>query len=225
MQAFLVLLLLNGCNSLQSCICPPLLFRVGKGSSSLATCTHRSIHRPSYNRKRATTITAVGLTEPIQALRDATQSVFNSPELRAFVLSCVIGGVTRGAASAWKAGEKFRQTAAQARLGPAELTLLFACILIDAVGDSSFLTRPGELGDVIWAPISALLVRELFDSNLLAAIDLGKELLPWTDFIPVATLSWLLAYGFPGSAVSTALGINVRSKLTGPKGENRRDSK
>lgn len=86
--------------------------------------------------------------------------------------------------------------------------LLF-CVLIDVVGDSSFfLPGIGELEDVVWAPMSSLALKVLFDSNAIAVIDFIKEALPGTDFVPVATLSWAILYLLPSqNPLTRALGL------------------
>ena len=83
--------------------------------------------------------------------------------------------------------------------------LLALCLVIDLVGGSSFFL--GEGSDVLWAPISALLVQTLWESPILAALNFLKELLPLTDVLPLASLAWLLAYAYPQSAATRALGL------------------
>ena len=74
-----------------------------------------------------------------------------------------------------------------------------------------FVTQSGQAGvkrhDLVWAPVCFLLLREIFGSNTVAAIGALKEVLPFTDVLPVASLAWLLRYGFPDSSWSRALGI------------------
>lgn len=85
---------------------------------------------------------------------------------------------------------------------------LIPCILIDLGGDASyFLPLIGDIGDVTWAPTSALLLKQLFGSNAIAGVDFVKEILPLTDIIPVATIAWTLETFAPGSAPAKALGI------------------
>ena len=65
-------------------------------------------------------------------------------------------------------------------------TKLFFCVLIDLVGLFTYLI-PGaaESIDVVWAPISAFLLLQLFGRMDVAAFGMVEELLPFTDFIPV----------------------------------------
>lgn len=90
---------------------------------------------------------------------------------------------------------------------------LLVCIVIDLIGDSSFaIPGVGELEDVAWAPISAFSLRALFGSNAIAGLDFIKEALPFTDIVPIATITWLLTYVLPENPVGEALGINYEGK-------------
>ena len=73
-------------------------------------------------------------------------------------------------------------------------SLLF-CILMDIIGYATY-TVPvlGEVGDVIWAPVSALIFYRMFGGWKGAAggiFNFIEEILPGTDFIPSFTLMWL----------------------------------
>ena len=78
-----------------------------------------------------------------------------------------------------------------------------ACsLVIDGVGYSSFLLPGlGEGTDAGWAPVSALLVQALYSSRLLSSLDFVKELLPFTDILPVASIGWALEYTPAGKLV------------------------
>ena len=72
-------------------------------------------------------------------------------------------------------------------------SLLF-CVLMDAVGYATY-TVPflGEFGDLIWAPISAILFFKTFGGWKGAfggVFNFVEEILPWTDFVPSFTLMW-----------------------------------
>lgn len=97
-------------------------------------------------------------------------------------------------------------------------------ILIDLVGDGSFIIPgAGEVSpapsaefagrcgtdmlmllllclsqgfDFLWAPVSALLIRQLYGSNVLGLVAFVEELLPFTDIIPTATLAFVLEVFF-----------------------------
>eukprot|EP00392_Amoebophrya_sp_AT5.2_P008799 g8827.t1 len=70
---------------------------------------------------------------------------------------------------------------------------LVLCLLIDFCGASSYLLPGiGELGDVGYAPLQAYLLLKLFGSHRVAALGFLEELGPGTDFVPTATIAWLL---------------------------------
>ena len=74
-------------------------------------------------------------------------------------------------------------------------SLLF-CIIMDALGCLTF-TIPGvgEFGDVIWAPISAMIFAKTFGGakGLFGGIfNFIEEILPGRDIIPSFTIMWFL---------------------------------
>ena len=77
---------------------------------------------------------------------------------------------------------------------------LLLCIILDAIGCLSYvLPVLGEFFDVIWAPVSAVLLYMIFKGKkgmAGAIVDFVEELLPGTDFIPTFTLMWLYVYFF-----------------------------
>jgi hypothetical protein len=86
---------------------------------------------------------------------------------------------------------------------------LLICIAIDFLGDASYVIPGiGELEDVAWAPLSAFLLSKLFNNNALTTFEFVKEIIPGTDFIPVATISWLLEYVFAGTFISNSLQLS-----------------
>lgn len=73
---------------------------------------------------------------------------------------------------------------------------LWTCVVMDLIGCASY-TVPvlGEVSDVIWAPISAIIFYRMFGSNLGAfgsVFNFMEELFPGLDFIPTFTLSWVV---------------------------------
>eukprot|EP01031_Cornospumella_fuschlensis_P024221 gene24221-29291_t len=94
---------------------------------------------------------------------------------------------------------------------------LFLCIMIDAVSDSSFvLPGIGELEDVVWAPLAALALRSLFQSDTVAYAEFVKEILPFTDIVPFATTMWFLENVFVDSPLAALLKIKtIKDKLQG----------
>lgn len=74
-------------------------------------------------------------------------------------------------------------------------SLLF-CIIMDILGYATY-TIPviGEVADIIWAPLSAVIFLASFGGWKGALGGLGnliEELLPGTDFIPSFTIMWFL---------------------------------
>ena len=76
-------------------------------------------------------------------------------------------------------------------------SLLF-CILMDLIGYASYsIPVLGELADVIWAPLSAIIFFFTFGGwkgALGGMFDFVEELLPGTDFIPSFTIMWFIQY-------------------------------
>ena len=74
-------------------------------------------------------------------------------------------------------------------------SLLF-CILMDLIGYATYAVPfLGELGDVLWAPVSSLVFMITFGGWKGALGGVGnfiEEILPGTDFIPSFTLMWFL---------------------------------
>ena len=71
-------------------------------------------------------------------------------------------------------------------------------LLIDLVGSASYLIPlAGEGFDLAWAPISMTLVGALYDGVMpsLKYVALMEELLPFTDWVPSATVGWVKEYG------------------------------
>ncbi|KAL1508583.1 hypothetical protein AB1Y20_004681 [Prymnesium parvum] len=147
-----------------------------------------------------------GFNGPLQAVRDTTQQIFYSFGVRATLLLLVVGALASIGNSAWVAGRRYREISSSAELRSTDFLRLFACVAIDLVGLASF--GVGEYDDIFWAPISAYMLRFLFRSDVVAAIGFTKELLPLTDILPVASLSWLLETAFPESSVARALGLS-----------------
>eukprot|EP00597_Dinobryon_sp_UTEXLB2267_P008449 CAMPEP_0170085412 /NCGR_PEP_ID=MMETSP0019_2-20121128/20298_1 /TAXON_ID=98059 /ORGANISM="Dinobryon sp., Strain UTEXLB2267" /LENGTH=130 /DNA_ID=CAMNT_0010301853 /DNA_START=367 /DNA_END=759 /DNA_ORIENTATION=+ len=98
-------------------------------------------------------------------------------------------------------------------IAPSAWFKLLACIAIDLVSDSSFLLPGvGEAEDIAWAPISAFLLKTLFDSNAVGAIEFAKEILPFTDIIPLATSVWFLENVFSDTPLAKSLGVGGPQK-------------
>ncbi|KAI9995068.1 hypothetical protein PInf_012060 [Phytophthora infestans] len=71
---------------------------------------------------------------------------------------------------------------------------LVASLAIDFLGNATFVVPGlGEVADVLWAPVSARMVDTLYkeSSPRVKYVAFLEELLPFTDFIPTATLAWM----------------------------------
>ena len=71
------------------------------------------------------------------------------------------------------------------------------CVLMDLIGCSSYLIPGlGEIVDVAWAPISAIIFFFTFGKKAAfgAIFNFAEELLPGTDFIPTFTIAWFIRY-------------------------------
>ena len=75
---------------------------------------------------------------------------------------------------------------------------LFLGILFDAIGMLSF-TIPfvGEFSDVVWAPIAGYLMTTMYKGTVGkvgGVVAFLEEILPFSDFIPTFTLTWIYNY-------------------------------
>lgn len=71
-------------------------------------------------------------------------------------------------------------------------------ILFDAIGLISF-TVPlvGEFSDVIWAPLAGFLMTWMYKGTIGrvgGVVTFLEEILPFSDFIPTFTLTWIYKY-------------------------------
>ena len=73
---------------------------------------------------------------------------------------------------------------------------LVFCILMDLIGYATYAVPfLGEIGDILWAPVSAIIFYASFGGWKGAIGGIGnfiEELLPGTDFIPSFTIMWFL---------------------------------
>jgi hypothetical protein len=78
--------------------------------------------------------------------------------------------------------------------------MLGLSILFDAIGMLSFAVPViGEFSDIIWAPISALLISKMYKGSIGkigGLVSFFEELIPGLDFIPTFTLTWMYKYVF-----------------------------
>ncbi|MCU0386991.1 MAG: hypothetical protein MUE71_00100 [Chitinophagaceae bacterium] len=74
---------------------------------------------------------------------------------------------------------------------------LVFCLAMDAVGMLTYsIPFLGEFGDIVWAPVSAIIFYLSFGGRkgaLGAIFNFLEEAVPFLDFIPTFTLAWLYA--------------------------------
>lgn len=75
---------------------------------------------------------------------------------------------------------------------------LALCLLMDMLGCASYaLPFVGELFDIVWAPISAVIFWRMFGGArglFGGSLNFLEELLPGLDIIPTFTITWFLQY-------------------------------
>merc|ERR1712046_36295 len=73
--------------------------------------------------------------------------------------------------------------------------LLVCCLIVDIIGCMSYLILfLGELTDVYWAPMSGFFMHYMFGSKMLTAFGSLEEIIPFTDWMPSATMTWCFAH-------------------------------
>ena len=76
-------------------------------------------------------------------------------------------------------------------------SLLF-CLVMDTIGYATYaIPVLGELGDIVWAPVSALIFFRMFGGwkgAVGGVFNFIEEILPGTDFIPSFTIMWIVQY-------------------------------
>ena len=78
-------------------------------------------------------------------------------------------------------------------------TMLVLGLIFDGIGMISYIV-PGfaEILDVIWAPISSMLLAKMYKGTtgkVAAVIGFLEEILPGLDVIPTFTITWFYVYG------------------------------
>lgn len=69
------------------------------------------------------------------------------------------------------------------------------CIIMDVLGFATYaIPGLGELGDIVFAPISAIVFYAMFGSWKGALFNFTEEIIPGTDFIPTFTIMWIWQY-------------------------------
>jgi len=157
----------------------------------------------------ATSLVSVMVANDVQSFRDAFRALFvpgiailtfGLPLILAGLLGPKVASPPTSNATPGQREATVSPPSTPTSLPPFSNVLLgklLASILIDLIGDGSLLVPGlGDASDFLWAPVSALLVRLLYGSNVLAAVNLLEELLPFTDVIPTATIAFLLEFFF-----------------------------
>lgn len=79
---------------------------------------------------------------------------------------------------------------------------LILSLLFDGIGMLSYLVPVfGEVTDLVWAPISAILLMVMFKGTagkLAGVFGFIEELLPFVDIIPTFTITWFYTYVIKG---------------------------
>ena len=75
---------------------------------------------------------------------------------------------------------------------------LFLGILFDLIGMLTYLVPfLGEFADTIWAPIAGYMLVKMYKGTIgkvSGVIGFLEEILPFSDFIPTFTLTWIYTY-------------------------------
>lgn len=83
-----------------------------------------------------------------------------------------------------------------------KISKLVLCLLFDAIGMLSYLVPVfGEAIDVVWAPISGILLVTMFKGTagkLAGIFGFIEELIPFVDIIPTFTITWFYTYIIKG---------------------------
>lgn len=92
---------------------------------------------------------------------------------------------------------------------PVDFSKLLICIVIDILGSANeAIPVVGEIVDVLYAPMAALLLRQMFQgSNVVFLLEFVEEILPFTDILPLATICWTIETFFGSGNLAKALRI------------------
>jgi hypothetical protein len=70
------------------------------------------------------------------------------------------------------------------------------CLFMDLIGYATYsIPLLGEFGDLVWAPLSAIIFYKTFGGWKGAfggVFNFAEEILPFTDFIPSFTIMWVV---------------------------------
>lgn len=90
---------------------------------------------------------------------------------------------------------------------------LLICLAIDILGSSSeVIPFLGEVTDILYAPIAATVLRNLYgNNNILFGLEFAEEILPFTDILPLATICWVVDTYLPESDIAKLLKLGSYS--------------
>lgn len=92
------------------------------------------------------------------------------------------------------------------------------CVLLDLGGVASYyFPNFGELSDVGFAVLNAFAIELFFDWPTMALVGFWEELLPLTDVVPTATITWILVVSNARPAIRSVLG---KGAPTAPSARN-----
>ena len=81
-------------------------------------------------------------------------------------------------------------------LDPSVIAKLLTSIVIDIIGVTTLaIPGLGEFLDIMWAPVSGMIINQVYGSPGFAFMGFAEEILPFTDILPTATIAWLWLYG------------------------------
>jgi len=172
-------------------------------------------------------LTSITLSNSIQEFRDFVQNSFGGTDgissVTVFLATLIIiaSAISQAAASIGRTQPDGFNSATKNQNIPnlplAQLAFMrflpfyikfILCIAIDVIGDGSFLIPGlGEVTDVVWGPVAAILLQSMYGSNILSLITLVKELLPFTDWIPTATVTFFFQLFFGTTPLGIILGF------------------
>ena len=82
---------------------------------------------------------------------------------------------------------------------------LVLCIIMDVLGYATYaIPGLGELGDIVFAPVSAIIFYIMFGNWKGALFNFTEEILPGTDFIPTFTIAWFWRYFTSKKTITTS---------------------
>lgn len=84
---------------------------------------------------------------------------------------------------------------------------LFFCLFLDMLGNATYFFPVAEVGDAVFAPASAVMLKMLYNSNGIAAIGCTEEILPFTDITPTATIAWFMENVMGNNCCTRAFGF------------------